>query len=221
MAISTYAELQAAAANWLVRADLTSRIVEFIALGEARLNRVLRMRRGELDVSLTATLNSRTITLPAAYSEALNVWIAPSGVTERIELRFVDPALLTVTTVAGRPLGWTIDGSNLAFERPCDQAYPVTLRCLEKFILSDAAPTNSLLTDCPDAYLFATLCEAAPFLRDADLAQTFEQKLGTAVADINSKEARSRAQGKLSTEAGELTRYGHRSGYNAYTDGYN
>ena len=32
MAITTYAELQAAAANWLVRADLTARIPEFIAL---------------------------------------------------------------------------------------------------------------------------------------------------------------------------------------------
>jgi hypothetical protein len=31
MAISTYAELQAAAAGWLVRGDLTARIPEFIA----------------------------------------------------------------------------------------------------------------------------------------------------------------------------------------------
>ena len=31
MAITTYAELQAAAANWLVRADLTARIPESVS----------------------------------------------------------------------------------------------------------------------------------------------------------------------------------------------
>jgi hypothetical protein len=44
MAISTYAELQTAAANWLGRADLTSRIPEFVALAEAKFNRTLRIR---------------------------------------------------------------------------------------------------------------------------------------------------------------------------------
>jgi hypothetical protein len=48
MAITTYAELQAAAANWLVRGDLTARIPEFITLAEARLNRVLRARMAEV-----------------------------------------------------------------------------------------------------------------------------------------------------------------------------
>ena len=39
MAISTFAELSTAAANWLDRSDLTDRIPEFIALAEARFNR--------------------------------------------------------------------------------------------------------------------------------------------------------------------------------------
>ena len=44
MAISTYSELQTAAANWLDRSDLSDRIPEFIALAEARFNRILRIR---------------------------------------------------------------------------------------------------------------------------------------------------------------------------------
>ena len=43
MAIGTYAELQTAVANWLDRDDLTDRIPEFIALAEAKMNRVLRI----------------------------------------------------------------------------------------------------------------------------------------------------------------------------------
>ena len=42
MAITTYAQLQTAAASWLDRTDLTATIPEFIELAEARFNRVIR-----------------------------------------------------------------------------------------------------------------------------------------------------------------------------------
>ena len=77
-----------------------------------------------------------------------------------------------------------------------------------KFALSDAAPTNALLTDYPDAYLFAALCEAAPFLRDAELAGAYEARLDRALAEINGKEARGRAARTLSTDLAPLLAQG-------------
>ena len=199
MAITTYAELQAAAANWLVRADLTARIPEFITLAEVRLNRSLRARRAEVEQALSATIGSRSIALPAGFAEPLALWIVrPDGA--RCALRFVEPSLLALVSLRGEPAVWSIDAANLVFERVCDQAYGFTLRMLAKFQLSDATPTNALLADAPDAYLFATLCEAAPFLRDAELAQAYESKLEQAIADLNAKDARSRAPKALRTE---------------------
>jgi hypothetical protein len=218
MAISTYSELQAAAANWLIRADQTASIPTMIVLAETRLNRVLRERQAEMDIALTTVAGSRTVALPALYSEGLNAWIMLPNGSQRIGLRFVDPAALDVSTVRGQPLAWTIDGANLAFERPCDQAYAITLRGIEKYALSDASPTNTLLSDYPDAYLFATLCEAGAMLRDADLTNAYEAKLTRSIAEINAKDARSRAQQTLSTEPGQLTFAGRRSGYNIYGD---
>lgn len=198
MAITTYAELQAAAANWLVRADLTPRIPEFIALAEARLNRVMRTRLAEVDVSLTAGVGVRTIALPAGFTEPLRLWIErPEG---RTELAFVEAGLIVVSSLRGEPRAWTINGANLGLDQPCDQTYGLTLRMLKAFALSDAAPTNALLSDFPDLYLFAALSEAAPFLRDADLAAAYETKVGRAIAEANSKEARSRAARVLGTE---------------------
>ena len=110
---------------------------------------------------------------------------------------------LTVAACDG-PAGrasWSIDGAMLAFERPCDQGYGFVLRMLTKFALSDAAPTNALLADYPDAYLFATLCEAGPFLRDDALAAAYEARLERAIGEINSKDARARAARTLTTEA--------------------
>ena len=42
--------------------------------------------------------------------------------------------------------------------------------------------------------------EAAPFLRDADLAAAYETKLGRAIVEANAKDARSRAARILTTE---------------------
>jgi len=198
MSITTYAQLQAAAANWLVRGDLTARIPEFVSLAEARLNRVLRTRLSETEVVLTATPGARTIPLPTAYGEAFSVWIV-EGPTRR-SLPFTEAGLLAVSSAQGPPGAWTIDGATLAFNRPCDQAYEFQLRMLAKFSLSDAAPTNGLLADYPDAYLFATLCEAAPFLRDEQLSAAYEARLQRAIGEINSKDARARAARTLTTE---------------------
>jgi hypothetical protein len=199
MAITTYAELQAAAANWLVRADLTARIPEFIALAEARLNRVLRLRLAEAEQALSAAPGVRTIPLPAAFAEPLALWIVGADGARR-PLRFVEPRLLAAVSLRGEPAVWSVDGANLAFERPCEAAFGFVLRYLAKFQLSDAAPTNALLANGPDAYLFATLCEAAPFLRDPELAQAYESKLELALAQINAREARARAPGPLTTD---------------------
>jgi hypothetical protein len=198
MAITTYGELQAAAATWLVRADLTARIPEFIALAEARLNRVLRARLAESEVALSATPGQRTIPLPAGFAEPLALWLVQG--TERLALRFIEPSLMAASSQQGRPCGWSVDGASLAFDRPCDQAYALSLRMLTRFALSDAAPVNALLTDYPDAYLFAALCEAGPFLRDAELASAYEARLERAIGEINAKDARSRAARTLASE---------------------
>ena len=202
MAITSYSELQAAAANWLVRGDLAARAPEFIALAEARLNRVLRTRLAESEVALTATVGARTVALPPACAEPVALTIVKSE--GRCPLRFVERSLLGASSLRGEPACWTVDGTNLVFERPCDLAYGLAFRMLTKFQLSDAAPSNALLADCPDAYLFATLCEAAPFLRDAELSAAYEARLERAIGEINAKEARSRAGQKLVTEPAPL-----------------
>lgn len=199
MALSTYAELKSAVADWLDRGDLAGRIPDFIALAEARLDRVLRLRRMETEQVLNLAAGARSVTLPAGFREALGLWrIAPEG---RIALRFVTPGQLPVSTAAGRPDRWTIDGGSIAFERPGANAASYALRMLGRLSLSDAAPTNPALQDHPDLYLFATLMEAAPYLRDAELLQMFAARLEAALAEARAQEARRGSLARLSVEA--------------------
>jgi hypothetical protein len=198
MAITTYAELRAAAANWLVRGDLTERIPEFIALAEARLNRILRTRLSETEVSLVSSVGSRFVALPTGFAEPLRLWIEQAG--GRSELPFVEASLIGGVSLRGEPGAWSLDGGAVRFDRPCDQAYAITLRMLKTFALSEAAPSNSLLIQAPDVYLFATLCEAGPLLRDVELTASYEAKLTRAIEELNAKEARGRAPGRLTSE---------------------
>lgn len=203
MAITTYAELKAAAANWLVRADLTARIPEFIALAEARLNRVLRHRLAVVEHAATLAAGTQRAALPAGFGEAVRLWLSePGGARE--ELPFVEASLLVQDAGAGRPLRWSLDGEEIAFDRPADAAVGFVLRYQRRYVLSDVAPANGLLSDAPDVYLFATLSEAGPFLRDAELAGAYEAKLDRAIAELNSRDGRSLRLQRLATELPDL-----------------
>src|SRR5215471_14212866 len=127
MAITTYSELQTAVANWLHRADLAVRIPEFIALAEARLNRDLRLRTMESSESVSTAIGSRTVPLPAGFLEPLALFIERS--TGRDALTF-KPSRLEADATPGEPQFWTIDGANIAFERPADAIYALTFKML-------------------------------------------------------------------------------------------
>ena len=198
MALATYAQLKTAVADWLERGDLADRTGDFIALAESRLNRVLRLRMMETEEALTATTGVRTVPLPAGFREPVALWLnRPEG---RTALRFVDPALLPAATAAGEPQAWSLNGGVIAFDRPCDRAYGLTLRMVGRLALSDAQPTNAVLADYPDLYLFGALVEAAPYLRDAELLSLFAARLEAALSEARAKEARGKALATLAAE---------------------
>ena len=155
----------------------------------------LRLRLMESDQALVATTGARTIALPVGFREPLGLWLESTG--GRQEMGFVDPAAMQVVASRGQPRQWTIDGATIAFERPCDQVYVFTLRMLGRLTLSDAQPTNAILVDYPDLYLFGALVEAAPYLRDVEMLGLFAARFEAALAEVRAKETRSRALASL------------------------
>ena len=198
MALSNRDDLTSAVADWMERSDLTPRIPDFVTLAESRLNRLFRGRMNEVSSPLVATPGQRTIPLPPLFSEAITLWLVRDG--GRQELRFVDPALMDARSAGAQPQYWTVEGATIAFECVCDQAYAFTLRHLKKFQLSEAEPTNALLADYPDLYLFGTLLEAAPFLRDADLLGLFQTRFDTAMTEATDKEHSNRSHSRLRSD---------------------
>lgn len=196
MAISTYAQLQTAVASWLNRSDLTTQIPDFITLAESALNRRLNLRVMTQEASLSTVASSRTVDLPTAFIEPLALWRLD---TDRVPLIFRLPETMEISTTSGRPEYWAVD-ETIVFERPADAVYSLIFRYVKGFALSDTDTTNWLLTNHPDVYLFATLVEAAPYLRDDNLLAVWSARFERAVGEVMEKESRSRSLASLSTD---------------------
>jgi hypothetical protein len=218
MSLSTYADLKAAIAGWnMGRPDLPS--AELVTLAEARLNRDVKVRTAEADTPLAGVSGSRFIPLPTGFLEPIAMFVTLDG-QGRSELRFA-PAAMETDPAAGLPQWWSIDGANVAFERPCDQAYAFTLRSLQQLMaLSDASPTNWLLADAPDLYLAACNVEAALWLEDDEQALRWQARYDDALKAVNHQAHRSRAKATLSVDpALQQTCMGNRwTGYDINSD---
>ena len=198
MTISTYTELKAAVESWLHRSNLTANVPDFIRLAESRLNRKLRLRAMVSMESLASVIGSRNVTIPAGFLEPLGLWITHE--TRQEPLRFVASESLPYEIGNGEPKYWTIQGLNLAFERPADQVYTLTLRMYKSFNLSDASPTNWLLTNYPDIYLYGTLLEAAPFMRDKENIGMWKELLAAGLDELIVADGRHKSLSTLSVE---------------------
>ena len=202
MAITNYTNLQTAIASWHHR-DVAE-IPDFIRLAELRINSMLESRMAEFDTTLTATIATRYIALPTGYSAILGLWLTTYD--PRREIRYRLPEDLPVTTLSsGQPYYYTVDGSNIAFERPADIAYTYTLRYQKAYDIASTS-TNDILTNYPDVYLFGSLVEACIFAKD-DPAM-FEQRFQAAISNAQKSEMENKRFATLSSDHALTGGYG-------------
>lgn len=199
MSITTYAELQTAVADWAHRSDLTSKIVDCIALCEARLNDMLLLKNMESEDAVALTIGSNSAALPTGYISPIAFWIVVNGIRTPLDFRL--PQELPYYISNSRPKFVAIDGANLRFDVPSDQAYTGYLRSIKASNLSIASPTNYLLTKRPDVYLAGTLAEVARFTRNIEMLNVWEQKFLSMCQDLKAAEGRSRGIVQLTNDA--------------------
>ena len=189
MAITSYSELQAAINNWSERSDATDQVKEFIALAESRLNRLLGAV--ELDATLAATPGSNTVSISLLSLERpISLWATVFGNERPIQLQA--PGSFPLLDITGLPEIASVDGDNLVFSRPMDQAYPLRLRYRQRFALSNAATSNWLLEHNPDLYLAASMMWGAGYREDTAMGATWKAVLDEGIAEVRSQIAASK-----------------------------
>lgn len=200
MSITDYDTLQSTAIEYLARendATLIARVPTFIQLFEAKMNRMLFVP--QMEKRSTATVNTAStepefIALPGDFQSMRTVRL--SGVTGKPRLSFMTPTQLedyrySIDNVTGQPIYFSVFGDEMELAPTPNE--DCTLEVIYRSYLpalSDSNTTNWLLTLAPDLYLYGTLIESAPYIKEDGRIQTWAAGVSTALNDLNNLGAR-------------------------------
>lgn len=182
MSITTYSELQTALTNWSGRADLSSRIPEFIALAEAKMNRRLRVK--DMVTKTTFSITGEYVAVPTSFGGVKTFYLNtnPTAI-----LQFMPDQQMTSEYAGqvGVPIKYSVQGGNFRFGPPPDATYSSTLvYYLQVPALSGSNTTNWMLTSHPDAYMYGGMAELSGFIQDAQSAQAWAQAMYGVIDEI-------------------------------------
>jgi hypothetical protein len=191
MSLDTYAGLKAAIASTLNKTNLTASIPDFITLAEAVMSREISSI-GQVDNYADVEVGEEGWGLPFSADEVASVTY------NGIPLTYLSPDRVG-EVVNTNPGYYTIDGSTLKVA----PAGTVTIRMTKSFCpLSSSVPYNWLLRSHPDAYLYGSLMQAAPFLRDDERIPVWGNFFASAIDSINQREIRRQIGGIIRMQAG-------------------
>jgi hypothetical protein len=220
----TRVDLSGAIMAWLHRLAFRSPVADFdavssfIQLCEEDVNKRLRSR--EMVTRVTTVVDAQYITLPCDYLEAYDVRLQNGPELQyqpRAELANMywghwqqipgDPAWsgYTVPSVpwnAGMPAYYSVVGSQMElspFPETLDaasQVPPLELAYYKQQALGpDDTDTTPVLSLRPSVYLYGSLIQSAPFLRDDSRLQTWGTFYEGAISSANEEHSRARTQG--------------------------
>jgi hypothetical protein len=180
--IGDYQDLVSKVGDWLDRDDLDSQIPDFVALVEARLNRVLRAVNSE--VSALWAVSDELYSLPSDFRKLRKLHIEGSPDRPLVEMSPVAiPTMFSGDT--GTPRAYYIEGRQLGLAPPPDQSYTLRASYFQRIPpLTSAVPSNWVLSEHPDIYVWGTLMHAAYFIRDADAVDACSALFDQAIAEL-------------------------------------
>jgi len=183
MALSTYSELQSAVLNWMARdsSDVIAGVLpDCIELVESKLNRMLRV--AQMEANAIGVSTNGVLALPTDFLTWRRVEIVPYGPLELVTPTYASENFPTLLT--GVAKYFTIQNNNLTTYPP--YTGEVSLDYYQRIpALSDSNPTNWLLSDNPDVYLFMTLSEACAYSKDVEAALVWNQRGVAAIEEMN------------------------------------
>lgn len=198
MALSTYAELQAAIASELFdRADSDDVIKRFIRLAEVQMNR--EVRHYQMVKRAAAVIDDRYTVLPDDHLQTVRFHLDSTNAP----LEFTSPDAIadhraSNHNVSGVPRYMAFVGNSFEVWPTPNATYTGELQYYAEIpALSDYQTTNWLLRDHPDAYLYGALLAAGSHFADADLTKRATALYMGAVSSINEESIRAQFPGPM------------------------
>ena len=196
MSIANYSELNTAVANWLDRDDLTDRIPEFIALCEARFNRLLRIRAMEYKQTASTVAGQRNLALPTGFIQMRNLQMNETPI---VPMQYVTPEIydrLYGSTLTGTPQMYTIIADEIQLGPIPGSVLTIEMLFYKKFdALTSVASTNWMIINAPDVYLYGCLLEAEPFIMNDPRVQLWAAAFEQSITSMQEQDNKDRHSG--------------------------
>jgi hypothetical protein len=189
--LTSYLELRASVEAWLNRADLEDRVPDFIRLLEAELNRILRVPEMESSSSLSAEGGSDS--LPTDFLEIIHVYRDADVDTELVPVPFSTLRRDYPTSTTGTPQVYAVHSDNIHVRPiPTSGEDGLTIFFYEKIpsiipVADNPDPTNWVLDDHPDIYLFGTLVMAEAFIFNDERLPLWRAAFDSAIAQLQAQ----------------------------------
>lgn len=193
MALSTYDELQKEIISWSHRNDQRTRVADYIQLAENAMysNDVQCLEVRSLEFISTALTDGKYLSLPDNFESIRSIRFVVD--TDNGEVRYQAPEAMRRYSFTGKPNFFTINGSQVEFDRTPDDEYTVEIQYYRKAEpLSDDNQTNEILTQHPKIYLFGALTELFTFVQDNEQQALYENKFINAIRGANKADKKGR-----------------------------
>ena len=177
-----YVEVQAQVAQWMNRSDLTDMIPDFIALTEERMNRDLRTRSMETNLTETAIVDG-AITPASDVLDVKLIW--PTG-SDSNPIKAQSLEAVVASDDSATPTVYAWRGSDLVF----DGGGSVEGVLYTRIPALATAATNWVSQNAASLYLFGALAEAKLYVGDDAGAQTWIARFLDGVDQLNGNDNR-------------------------------
>lgn len=188
MSVTTYAELKSAIASWANRTDLTTQLDDFVTLAEAKINRRLRVNEMETALAETA-IASDVVARPAGMVAIKAIWV--TGANQRTLEQKTLEYIVRQPSSSSTPQFYAWSAANLHFYPSSGSVAAVYYTKVPAL----SAGVNWLLTACPDLYLWASLEQAAIFLRDTEALGIMGGKADSLIEELNGRSVANQISG--------------------------
>ena len=194
----TFDQLKSNIADWLNRTDLTSVIPTFIELAEARLNRQLRTTNQYTRADISTS--DQYLSMPDDFLEMRHIRITSPKERDLVEIaahqinEYTDTNFLA--SLSDSHPRYFVYGSALRIIPAPSQSITYEMFYYSKIpALSTTNTTNCVSTSHPDAYLYYSLLQSAPYLGEDQRIQVWGQQAERAVAEVQASDNRRRTKG--------------------------
>jgi hypothetical protein len=185
VALTSYSELKSSIADWLNRGDLTAVIPDFISLAEAQMERKLPTQK--MVKRANATIDTPFSAIPSDLLSVKSLVLTSTAPVQPLVFLTEDELDAKKYTYrsTGKPLYFALVGNQIEVLPAPDTGYTAEVTYVATLAkLSDSNTSNWVLARHPDVYLYGSLLQAAPYLRDDERVGLWSSQYQAAIEDM-------------------------------------